>query len=308
MESKNTTLVIMAAGLGTRFGKGKIKQLEPIGPNGEIIMDYSIYDAKSVGFNKMVFIIREDIKDAFDKMIGNRIGEHIETDYVFQKTSDLPSRFKGISREKPWGTAHAVWCCRDVVNEPFAVINADDVYGRATFKAMHDFLIADHGEGLHLAMPGFILSNTLSACGTVTRGICHMNENNYLEDIVETYGIGREENGDVTALTERYAETKMSVDPNAHVSMNMWACPANFIDKLTERFECFLEKRANEKDSEFLLPSTISYMLHNGATDCRVIETGDKWFGMTSAADKAAAQQAVLNEIENGIYPYNLWG
>ncbi len=307
---KKTTLVIMAAGLGTRYGEGRIKQLDPIGPNNEIIMDYSIFDARAAGFDKVVFIIRRDIKQAFDDMIGSRISAQIETDYVYQQTDDVPEKYKNVGRKKPWGTGHAVLACRGVVNEPFAVINADDVYGRKAFVAMHDFLVgADSGDGdgiIHLAMPGFILENTLSAEGTVTRGICDA-EGGMLRGITETYGICRSGDG-VTALTAKSADTRKSVDPAAHVSMNMWACPARFIDLLGAEFESFLAGNAEAPDSEFLLPTVINGMIHRGDADCRVIETTDKWFGMTSVADKAAAQAAVRENIANGVYPEKLWG
>lgn len=305
--SKKTTLVIMAAGLGTRYGEGRIKQLDPIGPNNEIIMDYSIFDARAAGFDKVVFIIRRDIKQAFDEMIGSRISAQIETDYVYQQTEDVPEKYRNVGRKKPWGTGHAVLACKGVVKEPFAVINADDVYGRKAFEAMHDFLVNtdDDGGAIHLAMPGFILENTLSAEGTVTRGICDT-DGGELCDITETYGICR--SGDeVTALTAKGADTRKTVDPAAHVSMNMWACPARFIDTLDRAFEDFLAENAEAADSEFLLPTVINDMIHRGEADCRVIETTDKWFGMTSVADKAAAQAAVRANIADGVYPEKLW-
>lgn len=307
--STKTTLVIMAAGLGTRYGEGKIKQLDPIGPNNEIIMDYSIYDAKAAGFDKVVFIIRKDIKVAFDEMIGSRIGQQIETDYVYQQTEDVPERFKNLERTKPWGTGQAVLACRGVVKEPFAVINADDVYGRQAFVKMHDFLVSEKpSDGrMHLAMPGFILSNTLSAEGSVTRGVCTADSSNMLTDITETYGIHAE--GDkVISLTENGADTTKEIDGGSHVSMNMWACPPEFIDSLGAEFEKFLEEHGTEKGSEFLLPSVINDMIHRGEADCVLRETTDKWFGMTSVKDKVAAKAAVAKNIADGVYPEKLWG
>lgn len=303
-----TTLVIMAAGLGTRYGEGRIKQLDPIGPNNEIIMDYSIYDAKAAGFDKVVFIIRRDIKQAFDDMIGSRIGRQIETDYVYQQTEDVPEEFKGIERVKPWGTGHAVLACKGVVKEPFAVINADDVYGRQAFVAMHDFLVNGCGKSdkLHLAMPGFILGNTLSREGSVTRGVCTADGNDMLTDITETYGI-HEENGRVISLTAKGAETTKEISADSHVSMNMWACPAEFIDRLDDGFVKFLKEQGTDPGAEFLLPGVINDMIHSGEADCRMIETTDKWFGMTSVKDKAAAKEAVRANIEAGTYPEKLW-
>ncbi len=307
--SIKTTLVIMAAGLGTRYGEGRIKQLDPIGPNGEIIMDYSIFDAKAAGFDKVVFIIRKDIKQAFDDMIGSRIGQQIETDYVYQQTDDVPEAYKNVERAKPWGTGHAVFACRGVVKEPFAVINADDVYGRKAFVAMHDFLVSEaaaEGGKMHLAMPGFILENTLSAEGTVTRGVCDAADG-FLTDITETYGI-RREGGKVLSFTSKSDETLKEVDAKSLVSMNMWACPAGFIDTLGAEFEKFLAENAEVAGSEFLLPSVINDMIQRGEADCRLFETSDKWFGMTSVKDKAAAQAAVRANIEAGVYPGKLWG
>lgn len=304
-----TTLVIMAAGLGTRYGEGRIKQLDPIGPNNEIIMDYSIYDAKAAGFDKVVFIIRKDIKAAFDEMIGIRIGRQIETDYVYQETEDIPERFAHLERVKPWGTGHAVLACRGVVKEPFAVINADDVYGRQAFVKMHDFLVSEHeSDGkLHLAMPGFILSNTLSAEGSVTRGVCSADEQDMLTDINETYGI-HEEGGKVISLTEKGADTTKEIAADSHVSMNMWACPAEFIDRLGDEFEKFLEAHGEEDGSEYLLPNVINDMIHRGEADCKMVETTDKWFGITSVKDKAAAKDAVAKNIKDEVYPEKLWG
>ncbi len=302
---KRTTLVIMAAGLGTRYGEGKIKQLDPIGPNGEIIMDYSIYDAKAAGFDRVVFIIRKDIKAAFDEMIGNRISAHIATDYVYQQTEDVPKAYAHIDRKKPWGTGHAVLACRGVVNEPFAVINADDVYGRQAFEKMHEFLVAEHGDDkLHLAMPGFILANTLSAVGTVTRGVCSVDENNMLESIAETYDI-RRENGDIVA---KDGDGVKKVFADSHVSMNMWACPPEFIGRLDGKFDEFLAAHAEEQGSEYLLPSVINELIRSGEADCRMFETTDKWFGVTNSVDKAAAQETVKEQIKHGLYPEKLWG
>ncbi len=304
---KKTTLVIMAAGLGSRYAPGRIKQLEPVGPNGEIIMDYSVYDAARAGFDKIVFIIRKDIKKAFDEMIGDRLAKRFDTDYVFQETDDLPEKYSSLIRPKPWGTAHAVLACRGKVSEPFAVINADDAYGRQTFEKMHEFLVSDSvgGNKLHLAMPGFILSNTLSESGTVTRAVCRTDENSMLSSITETYGIGYRE-GRLTALTAKGAETTKEIDPAERVSMNMWGCPAEFIDTLKGRFEEFLKVYGSDKDAEFLLPTVIGDMIDKNQADCRLYETDAKWFGMTSAQDRQAAQNALRLEIENGVYPQSL--
>ena len=224
----SATLVIMAAGLGSRF-KGGIKQLEPFGPNGEIIMDYSIFDAVRAGFDKVVFIIRRDIREAFDEMIGNRIGAQVKVDYVYQ---ELDCR-----RVKPWGHGHAVCCCKGIVNEPFAVINADDFYGREAFQKLHDYLCEGQtGDKLKMSMAGFVLKNTLSDNGAVNRGVCKVDGNNMLVDVEETYNIRREADGRVLSGKE---DTK-ELSEDSYVSMNMWGCPAGFIDRLNSRFEEFL--------------------------------------------------------------------
>ena len=227
-----TTLIIMAAGIGSRFGGG-IKQLEKMGPNGEIIMDYSIYDAVEAGFDKVVFIIRKDIEADFKEIIGNRIGKQVEVDYVFQDINDIPEGFTvPEGRTKPWGTGQAVLCCKGVVKEPFLVINADDYYGKEAFVMMHDFLVnhEEDKERFRLGMAGYILKNTLSDNGTVTRGVCVVDEKSgYLEKILETHSIYADEKGKVHCEEADVAEW---IHPDVNVSMNMWAGYPDFIDYL----------------------------------------------------------------------------
>lgn len=299
------TLVIMAAGLGSRF-KGGIKQLEPFGPNGEIIMDYSIYDAVEAGFDKVVFIIRKDIREAFDEMIGNRISKYVKVDYVYQELDMLPEGYSlPEGRVKPWGHGHAVCCCKGVVNEPFAVINADDFYGKEAFVKLYDFLNEDHSDSdkIDLAMAGFILKNTLSEFGSVNRGVCKIDENDLLVDVEETYNIRREKDGKVYSGENEAVE----LSEDSYVSMNMWGCPANFIDKLEERFIEFLSKHGNELKAEFLLPEGIDYMIKNGIADCKLLESRDKWFGVTYAEDKPSVKNAIAKLIAEGKYPEKLW-
>ena len=300
----SATLVIMAAGLGSRF-KGGIKQLEPFGPNGEIIMDYSIYDAIRAGFDKVVFIIRKDIREAFDEMIGNRIGVQVKVDYVYQELDNLPDGFSvPEGRVKPWGHGHAVCCCKGVVNEPFAVINADDFYGKEAFVKLHDFLIEGQtGDKLKMAMAGFVLKNTLSDNGAVNRGVCKVDENDMLVDVEETYNIRREADGRVLSGKE---ETK-KLSEDSYVSMNMWGCPAGFIEKLNERFEKFLADNGDSLTAEFLLPEGIDYMIKNGEADCKLLESRDKWFGVTYAEDKPSVKAAISELIAAGDYPEKLW-
>lgn len=300
----SATLVIMAAGLGSRF-KGGIKQLEPFGPNGEIIMDYSIYDAIRAGFDKVVFIIRRDIREAFDEMIGDRIGAQVKVDYVYQELDCLPGGYTvPDGRVKPWGHGHAVCCCKGVVNEPFAVINADDFYGREAFVKLHDFLAAEKdGDKLKMAMAGFVLKNTLSDNGAVNRGVCLIDEKNMLVDVEETYNIRREADGRVLSGKE---ETK-ELSEDSYVSMNMWGCPAGFIEKLNSRFEDFLAKNGESLTAEFLLPEGIDFMIKNGDADCELLESRDKWFGVTYAEDKPSVKSAIAELIASGAYPEKLW-
>ena len=300
----STTLVILAAGLGSRF-KGGIKQLEPFGPNGEIIMDYSIYDAIQAGFDRVCFIIRKDIKEAFDEMIGNRIRKHIDIDYAYQELDCLPSGYVvPEGRVKPWGHGHAVCCCKGIVKEPFAVINADDFYGREAFVKMHDFLVQEqNGDKLKMSMAGFILKNTLSDNGAVNRGVCKVDSNGMLVDVEETYNIRREFDGKVYCGKEESVE----LSEDSYVSMNMWGCPTGFIDKLNERFEAFLELNGNSTTAEFLLPQGIDYMIKHSEADCKLLESNDKWFGVTYAEDKPTVKAAVSKLIQDGVYPERLW-
>ena len=231
-----TTLIIMAAGLGSRYGGG-IKQLEPVGPSGEIIMDYSVFDAAAAGFDKIVFVIRRDIEKEFAERIGDRIARHVNVEYVFQETDDIPEEHKKIDRRKPWGTCHAVLCARDAVNGPFAIINADDYYGREAFVKLHERLTSERPETdrLDLCMAGFVLKNTLSENGSVTRGVCSVDESGRLCDIRETYNI-RVEDGRVLSGKEETRE----LAPDSLVSMNMLGCPREFMDLLEREFSLFL--------------------------------------------------------------------
>lgn len=298
------TLVIMAAGLGTRF-KGGIKQLEPFGPNGEIIMDYSIYDAVRAGFDKVVFIIRKDIRQAFDEMIGNRISKHVKVDYVYQELDCLPEGYTvPEDRIKPWGHGHAVCCCKGIVNEPFAVINADDFYGKEAFVKLHDFLAEEHDrDKMSLAMAGFVLKNTLSDFGSVNRGVCRIDADNMMEDVVETYNIRREADGKVYSGKEE----KKELSEDSYVSMNMWGCPPEFIDRLNELFKDFLDKNLSDITAEFLLPAGIDYMVKSGEATCKLLESNDKWFGVTYAEDKPSVKKAISDLIASGAYPAKLW-
>ena len=299
-----TSLVIMAAGIGSRFGGG-IKQLEPVGPNGEIIMDYSIHDAIEAGFNKVIFIIRKDIKDAFYDAIGNRIEKicsalNVEVAYAYQEKDDLPEGyFAPADRTKPWGTGQAVLSIRGIVNEPFVVINADDYYGKEAFKSIHEFLISSHGSD-ELCMAGFILKNTLSDNGGVTRGICHMNSENYLTDVVETKNIIKTASG--------ASANDNDIDVESLVSMNMWGLTSEFIDLLEKGFVEFFESHKDDiLTAEYLLPIYIDELLHKGSVTVKVLPTPDKWFGVTYKEDKDLVVSSFNELISAGVYQKDLF-
>ena len=302
-----TALVIMAAGMGSRFGGG-IKQLEPVGPNGEIIMDYSIHDAIEAGFNKVVFIIRKDIRDAFHDAIGKRIEGicnelNIEFAYAYQELDDLPKGIeKPAKRSKPWGTGQAVLVCKDIIKEPFVVINADDYYGKEAFVKIHEFLVENYTpeKSKELCMAGFILGNTLSDNGTVTRGICAVDENDYLTDVVETYEIKKTSDG---------AESKGNrIDVNSHVSMNMWGLTPEFVETLEKGFKEFFEKPdVDVLKGEYLLPIYIDELLQKGEVTVKVLETQDKWFGVTYKEDKDSVVESFKKLIEEGVYKEKLF-
>ena len=301
----NTTLVIMAAGIGSRFGGG-VKQLTPVGPNGEIIIDYSIHDALEAGFNKIVFIIRKDIEKDFREVIGDRIEKICDVEYVFQSLDDLPEGFeKPADRTKPWGTGQAVRCCKGVVNEPFAVINADDYYGKEAFVKIHEFLVENYTpeKSKELCMAGFILGNTLSDNGTVTRGICAVDENDYLTDVMETYEIKKTEDG---------AESQGNkINVNSHVSMNMWGLTPEFVGLLEEGFVEFFENikgdEAKELKGEYLLPIYIDELLKKGKVSVKLLETQDKWFGVTYKEDKPVVVESFAKLIADGVYRKDLF-
>ena len=294
----DTTLIIMAAGIGSRFGEG-IKQLAKMGPNGEIIMDYSIYDAKEAGFNKVVFIIRKDIFEEFEEVIGSRIKKQIDVEYVFQELDDLPEGFKlPEGRTKPWGTGQAILCCKDVVKEPFVIINADDYYGKEGFQAVHDYLV----KGGKSCMAGFVLKNTLSDNGGVTRGICKMDADNNLTEVVETKNIVKTADG---------AEADgVKLDIDSLVSMNMWGLTPKFLNVLEKGFAAFFEKEvpANPLKSEYLIPIFIGQLLEKGQVAVKVLKTNDTWYGMTYREDVEAVRESFRKMLAEGVYTEELFG
>lgn len=295
------TLVIMAAGIGSRFGKG-IKQLEPIGPGGEIIMDYSVYDALEAGFDKVVFVIRRDIEKDFKEIIGKRLEKLVKVDYVYQELDNIPEKYldKFGNRTKPWGTGQAVLCCKNIIHEPFVVINADDYYGKEAFKVVGKYLSSCSINRGHMSicMVGFTLGNTLSENGGETRGICKVDNEDMLLDIVETHNIIKTSDGLITS------EESHDLSENSVVSMNMWGLNPDFINILEEGFEKFLkEVKEGDLKSEYLLPTIIGQLLRKKTVEVKVLRSADKWFGITYKEDKIAVGSGISSLIECGIYP-----
>ncbi|MCR5370661.1 MAG: nucleotidyltransferase [Clostridium sp.] len=306
---KHTTLVVMAAGIGSRFGGG-IKQLEPMGPNGEIIMDYSIHDAMEAGFDKVVFIIRKDLEKDFKEIIGNRIEKIIPCEYAFQELDDVPEGFTvPEGRKKPWGTGQAILSCRGIVKEPFLVINADDYYGKEAFLRIHDWMVNTMDESapvFDMCMAGYILSNTLSENGTVTRGVCEIDEDGMMTKVTETYNIQKTPEG--MKATDKQGNP-VEVREDQHVSMNMWGLPPAFIEELVSGFPAFLKKLPEQDTgSEYLLPMVIDSLVQSGRARVKMLETKDHWFGVTYREDKESVQTAFARLIADGVYPAKLFG
>ena len=295
-------LVVMAAGIGSRFGGG-IKQLEPVGPNGEIIMDYSIMDAMDAGFDKVVFVIRRDLEEDFKTVIGNRIEKKVEVEYVYQEREDIPEPYRSryTNRVKPWGTGQAILCCKDVVKEPFLVINADDYYGKEAYVEAFQYL-ARHKERsakTQICMVGFVLKNTLSEFGGVTRGICKVDTSGMLTEIVETKNIIRTESG----AAVHSEEGDLALDVESPVTMNMWGLQREFFSVLEERFLDFLEECEDSyQTAEYLLPTIIGGLLAADEAEVAVLQSNDKWFGVTYKEDKPYVMSEIKKIIDKGIY------
>ena len=289
--NKDITLVVMAAGMGSRFGG--LKQIEPIGKNGEILIDFSIYDAVKAGFNKVVFVIKHSIEKDFKAVVGKRIEKMVKTEYVFQENDVLPDGFVcPADRVKPWGTAHAVLCCRDVVKEPFAVINADDYYGQSAYKQMADFLKSNDKD---YCMVGFRLVNTLTDNGSVSRGVCEIKD------------------GELVSVTERtkivdckYSEdngaTWTALKPDTVVSMNLWGFMPDLFDYAADGFVDFLREKINVPKSEYFLPSIVSKLIETGEKKVKVLVAEDKWYGVTYKEDKEDVCAALNKMIDEGLY------
>lgn len=296
----DTTLLIMAAGIGSRFGGG-IKQLEPVDEQGHIIMDYSIHDAIEAGFNKVIFIIRKDIEEEFREVIGSRISaicaEHnVTVDYAFQDINDIPGELPE-GRTKPWGTGQAVLAAKDLITTPFIVINADDYYSKEGFKAVHNYLV----EGGKSCMAGFVLKNTLSDNGGVTRGICRMDADHNLTEVDETKNIVKTVDG---------AEADgVKLDVDSLVSMNMWGLTPDFLQTLEKGFAEFFEKEvpANPLKAEYLIPIYIGELLKKDQMSVKVLRTNDTWYGMTYHEDVAAVKESFRQMLAEGVYKEELF-
>ena len=300
------TLVVMAAGIGSRFGGG-IKQLEPVGPNGEIIMDYSIYDAMAAGFDKVVFVIRKDLEKDFKEVIGNRIEKVVEVAYAYQEVDDIPQMYKERFQErtKPWGTGQAILCCKHVVDSPFLVINADDYYGKQAYVEAFEYLTEEKtADNPEICMVSFVLKNTLSENGGVTRGVCKVDENGYLADIVETSNIEKYEDGAAVRKEEGY----QPIDIESSVSMNMWGLTPEFFQILESGFEEFVANTpADNLKAEYLLPTIIGDLLAEKKLAVRVLTSKDKWFGVTYKEDKDSVVSELQALIRHGVYPEKLF-
>lgn len=299
-------LIIMAAGIGSRYGG--LKQVDPIGPNGEIIIDYSIYDALRAGFEQVVFLIRREIEDTFREKIGRKIEARVETTYVFQEIGNVPPGFSvPAERTKPWGTGHAVLCCKDAVRRPFAAINADDFYGPGAFRVLSDYLKqARDRDGLYdYCMVGYTLRNTLSEFGSVARGICQVTPDGYLAEVRERTRIEKD------GADARYSENGQDwthLPGDAVVSLNMWGFTPSFFQELDQRFPRFLQASSERiLKAEYFLPDVVNAVLQEGKARVKVLPTGEKWFGVTNREDRAAVQAALRDQVRQGMYPEALW-
>ncbi|MBE6237104.1 MAG: nucleotidyltransferase [Bacteroidales bacterium] len=306
------TLLVLAAGMGSRYGG--LKQMDGLGPNGETIIDYSIYDAVEAGFGKVVYIVREyfkqDMIDAVNKKYGNVTcpdGEPLKFEFVTQELNKIPSQFTlNPEREKPWGTAHAVLMGQDVINEPFAVINGDDYYGKESFKILADWLIAHEGKSGEYALVGFELDNTLSESGAVSRGIGTADQTGFLTNVAEHHKIAREEDGKIYGENSVTGE-KIELADKALCSMNMWGFTPDYFDKSKETFVSFLENHGNELKSEFYIPYAIDCIIKAGTGKCELLSTPSRWFGVTFKEDRPGVVAKFQEFADKGIYPSPLY-
>ncbi len=289
--SENATLVVMAAGMGSRFGG--LKQMEPISNDGRVLLDFSAYDAVKAGFNKIVFVIKNAIAEDFISIVGKRIEKLIDVEYAYQETDDLPEGFTcPEDRVKPWGTAQAILCCKDIIKEPFAVINADDYYGKSAFKKIYNELVSENNE---YCMVGFRLKNTLTENGTVSRGVCEV-EDGYLKSITERTKILD------CKYTEDDGNTWTALDSDTLVSMNMWGFKTDIFEYIENGFVNFLKEKINVPKSEYYLPTVVSELMTEGKKKVKVLSAEDKWYGVTYKEDKENVVSAIEKMIKDGLY------
>lgn len=306
LDEKALTLVVLAAGIGSRYGG--LKQIDPVGPNGEIIIDYSVYDALEAGFGRVVFVVREELQAAFRDRVGRSIERRCETVYVFQKIDDLPQGAQiPPGRQKPWGTAHATWGCRGVVDGPFGVINADDFYGRSAFQSLYEHLrsVRERNSSLDFCMIGYPLENTLTEHGSVARGICTVTTDGYLKEVLERTQIQR------FGPSARYTvdgETWVDIPPGTTASMNIWGFTPDLFPELGTRFLRFLRENMNNLKSEFFLPEVVQELIRERRAKVKVLPANEQWFGVTHQQDRPRVQHTIQYLIRRGSYPENLWG
>lgn len=304
---KTPVLVIMAAGMGSRFGG--LKQIEPVSDKGEIILDFSLYDAVMAGFKKVVFIIKEENEAAFRELIDNKAGKYIDVEYAFQKLDDLPEGYKvPEGREKPWGTGHAVLAARKVVDGPFAVINADDYYGPGAFQTMYSFLEnAEDDDKYKYCMVGFQIENTLTENGYVSRGVCELSEDNMLTDITERTKIQWQD--EKIVFTEDDGATWTELPRGTFVSMNFWGFTSSMMKEMESRFPAFLDKAMvdNPMKGEYFLPGVVDQLIQEGKAEVKVLKSMDRWYGVTYKEDKESVVDALQSMKDKGEYPDVLW-
>lgn len=296
------TLFVLAAGMGSRYGG--LKQIDGLGPNGETIMDYSVYDALRAGFGKVVFVIRKDFEEAFREVVISKYADKVPCEVCFQSVDKVPEGCTyNLERTKPWGTNHAVLMAKDLIREPFAVINADDFYGRESFQVLADYLKSVEGTTGKYCMVGYRVANTLSENGSVSRGVCATDENGYLTDVVERTKI--EKVGDKIIYTEDGVDTEIA--PNSPVSMNMWGFTPEYFEYVEKAFVEFLQARGQELKSEFYIPTLVNDMIRSGKATCKVLDTTSKWFGVTYAEDRPQVVMKINNLVKEGVYPKKLF-
>ena len=300
----SVTLLVLAAGMGSRYGG--LKQLDAVGPNGETVIDYSVFDAIRAGFKKVVFIIREDFKKEFQSSIGNKFQSQIEVEYAYQKLEVLPPGYSlPQDREKPWGTGHAILSAKQVVNEPFAVINADDFYGKLAYQKIFQYLstVSIDSSPSRFCMVGYPLINTLSEFGSVSRGICIVSDQNKLESVNELTSIQKIEN---EIVNEAEVQKRQVLSGDEVVSMNMWGFSPQVFIQLERLFSEFLKENLNVLSSEFYIPFAVDNLIQSGTATVEVLETTEKWFGVTYQEDKVQVQKAILSLIQHGDYPSSI--